>query len=115
MDVHVRRADELARAVAARFAEEGLVFAYELQPYGGGCMAHIDLAHDDGFIFTVARTDPYGWIEILDPGDFHLPPTALLHYALLRAHGARPGDAWETALKADPNGKRRPSRRRASE
>ncbi|MER7280163.1 hypothetical protein ABT369_37570 [Dactylosporangium sp. NPDC000244] len=115
MDVHVRRADELARTVAARFAEEGLVFAYELQPYGGVCMAHVDLADDDGFTFTVARADPYGWIEILDPGDYHLPPTALLHYALLRARGARPGDAWETALNADPNGMRRPSRRRASE
>jgi hypothetical protein len=77
------------------------VFEYELQPYDGGCMAHVDLAGDDGFIFTVARGDPFGWIEILDPGDYHLPPTALLNYALLRARGARPRDAWNTALKAD--------------
>jgi hypothetical protein len=113
MEEHVRRADELAQAVASRFAAEGLVFEYELQPYDSGCMAHVDLADDDGFTFTVARTDPFAWIEILDPGDYHLPPTALLHYALLRARGTLPRIAWETALNADPHGKRQTGRHRA--
>ncbi|MER7892083.1 hypothetical protein ABTX15_19915 [Micromonospora sp. NPDC094482] len=97
MEEHVRRAEELARTVAARFAAEGLVFDYELQPYDGGCMIHVDLADGDGFTVTVARTDPATWIEVLDPEDYHLPPTSLPHYALLRARGARPRDAWNLA------------------
>jgi hypothetical protein len=111
MQEDVRRATELAQAVGTHLANEGLAFEYALQPYDRGCMVHVDLADDDGFMFLVARTDPFGWIEVLDPGDYQLPPTALSHYVLLRARGARPYHAWKTALKADPNGKRRFGRR----
>jgi hypothetical protein len=100
MEEHVRRAEELARAVANYLAREGLPFDYELESYEHGCMVHVDFAKNDGFIFTVARTDPFGWIEVLDPGDYHVPPATLPLYVLLRTRGDRPSTAWKAALRA---------------
>jgi hypothetical protein len=70
VDESVRRADGLARSLASRAAAEHLAFEYELQPYQHGCMVMVDLAGDDGLIFTVSPGDG-GWIEVLDPHDHH--------------------------------------------
>jgi hypothetical protein len=111
MEEHVRRAGELARAIADYLAREGLPFDHELESYEHVCMVHVDLPDNDGFTFTVARTDPSGWVEILDPVDYHLPPVALPLYVLLRTQGTPPGPAWKAALKASAS-KRRWYRRR---
>lgn len=103
MEDHVRRAHELAQAIASRLAADGVAFDYEVQPYEHGCMVHVDLADNDGFTFSVALVDPLGWIEIIERGDYHLRAGGLIEYAVLRARGARPYSAWKAALQADPD------------